>query len=97
MNDSQTDKNRKNSHSEVMGWVRTGVTILSFVGSMYYFKGKVDAHIENREIHRTPTELNDVYVLRREYDNNVAGIKDDLRYMRQRLDMLIDLNRKDLK
>lgn len=65
---------------------------------MYYFKGQVDSHIDNKEIHRSPTELNDIYVLRREYDGNVAGIKDDLRYMRQRLDMLLDrVDRKDSK
>ena len=94
MSDSETT-NKKITQSEIMGWVRTGITIISFIGSMYYFKGKVDAHIENNEIHRTPTELNDVYVLRREYNSNVDGIKKDLRYMRQRLDMLIDLNRKE--
>lgn len=89
MSDQQIEK--KISTSDIKGWVRTGLTIISVIGSMYYFKGQVDSHIDNKEIHRSPTELNDIYVLRREYDANVTGIKDDLRYLRNRMDVLIDV------
>ncbi len=81
-----------------MGWIRTGLTILSFVGSMYYFKGKVDAHIDNKEVHPTKPEIMELCVTRREYDVNIAGLRDDVRYLRNRMDILIDtVNKREVK
>lgn len=81
---------QKVGHSELWGWIRTAITIAVAVGSMFYFKGQVESHIENKEIHGTRAELSDMFVLRREYDNNVTGLREDLRYLRQRIDVLID-------
>ena len=70
--------------------MRTGLVIVSMIGAVYYAKGQMDAHIGNKEIHSTVADNADRFVLRREYDNNIAGLRDDLRYLRNRIDMLID-------
>ena len=90
MADGGDGKERKIGRSELQGWLRFLLTILALVGAVYYSKGQIDAHMANKDIHNSITDLAERFVLRREYDNNIAGLRDDLRYLRNRIDMLID-------
>ena len=90
MNCDEQQIEKKISTSDIKGWIRTAITVITVIGSMYYFKGQVDAHIANEEIHISPAALTDIFVTRREYESNVTGIKDNINYIRNRLDSISD-------
>jgi hypothetical protein len=50
------------------------------------FYMKVEAHIQDANIHHSERQLRDLYVLRSEQDYRLARIEADVRYIRDRLD-----------
>ena len=90
MNCNEEQIEKKISTSDVKGWIRTAITVVTVIGSMYYFKGQVDAHIANEEIHLPRATLTDIFVTRREYEGNLVHIKEDITYIRSRLDSITD-------
>lgn len=70
---------------DVQGLIRTGITIAAVIGAVYYWQGKIDSHVANSEIHQSTTQLADTFVLRREYDSNVAALRDDIKWVKSEM------------
>ena len=99
---------------DVQGLIRTTITIGAIVGGYYYAMGRLDSHVENRDIHKTTSQLADMFVLRldshvenrdihkttsqladmfvlrREWESNHSTLKDDVRYLRNKIDAIYD-------
>lgn len=75
---------------DVQGLIRTAITIGAIVGGAYYAMGWLDSHVENRDIHKTTSQLADMFVLRREWESNHSTLKDDVRYLRNKIDAIYD-------
>ena len=71
-------------------WGRLAIYIATTALAIGVYKGSVDGHIANREIHLTHTELANVFVLRREYDSNVAALREDIRWVKTELVRMSD-------
>ena len=75
---------------DVQGWIRTAVMIGAIAGGYYYSQGRLDAHLSNKEIHKSTAELSDMFVLRREWESNHYTLKDDVKYLRNKIDAIYD-------
>ena len=94
MADGGDGKDGKIGRSELQGWLRTALVIASMAGAVYYNKGRIDAHMANRDVHKTTSELADMFVLRREYEKHDARMAEDVRYLRDRIDWLVNAMKK---
>ncbi len=75
---------------DLQGWIRTAVMICAIVGGYYYQQGRLDSHVNNKDIHASTSELADKFVLRREWESNHSTLKDDVRYLRNKIDAIYD-------
>lgn len=75
---------------DIQGLIRTTVTIGAIIGGYYYAMGRLDSHVENRDIHKTPAELSEMFVLRREWESNHTALREDVRYLRNRTDAIYE-------
>ena len=75
---------------DIQGLIRTTVTIGAIIGGYYYAMGRLDSHVENRDIHKTTAELSEMFVLRREWESNHTALREDVRYLRNRTDAIYE-------
>lgn len=75
---------------DIQGLIRTTVTIGAIIGGYYYAMGRLDSHVENRDIHKTTAELSEMFVTRREWEGNHTALREDVRYLRNRTDAIYE-------
>lgn len=90
--DSMCDKEEK-KRTDYSGWVRLLIYIITSALAIGFFKGSVDTHISNKEIHPTQSELMERFVSRREYEMHrdvMTNIQMELRRINDKLDRAIE-------
>lgn len=75
---------------DIQGLIRTAVTIGAIIGGYYYAMGRFDSHVDNRDIHKTTAELSEMFVLRHEWESNHTALREDVRYLRNKIDAIYD-------
>lgn len=73
---------------DLQGWFRTAVVTGTIIGGYYYTQGRMDSHVDNKEIHKSSAELTEMFVLRREWESNHYTLKDDVKYLRDKIDAI---------
>ena len=83
------------TQADKQGWIRTILTIGSMVvaisGSFYYQKAEIESHIANKEIHLTYSQLSREFIPRYEYESAMNSIREELKYIRNRLDIIANM------
>lgn len=75
---------------DIQGLIRTAATIGAIVAGYWYAMGRIDSHIASKDIHRTTSDLADVFVLRREWESNHTALREDVKYLRNKIDAIYD-------
>ena len=73
---------------DLQGWLRTAVVTGTIIGGDYYTQGRMDSPVDNKEIHKSSAELSEMFVLRREWESNHYTLKDDVKYLRDKIDAI---------
>ncbi len=88
--ESSDGNGRDARHEKLHEWIKLGVLAASIVGSVYYTIGHIDSHIANQQIHHSRAELAETFVTRREWERNLNNLKDDIKYLRHKVDAIYD-------
>ena len=87
---------------DLQGLIRTLLTLGVIVGGYYYTMGRIDTHIDSKDIHTTRADLSEIFVPRSEWQSNHNALREDVKYLRGKIDAIYDKityaeNRKNIK